>query len=147
GVRLSGLKDPIAWPCTNIMASTWDEELCEEFGLAFGKDICEYGVHCILGPSINIQRDPMGGRNFEYYSEDPLLTGKLGTAVVRGIQSTGVATAVKHFAVNSTEYSRLASNSVISARAMREVYLRAFEIVIKEADPWSIMTSYNYING
>lgn len=147
GVRLSGTTDPIAWPSTNVMASSWNEQLCEEYGLAFGRDIADFDVNCILGPSINIQRNPLGGRNFEYYSEDPYLTGKLGAAVTRGIQSVGVAAAVKHFAVNSTEYSRLASNSIVSARAMREVYLKAFEIVIKEADPWSIMTSYNFING
>ena len=147
GVRLNDITTPIAWPSTNIMASSWNEELCEDYGLAFGKDIKAYDVNCILGPSINIQRNPLGGRNFEYYSEDPYLTGKLGAAVTRGIQSVGVATAVKHFAVNSTEYSRLASNSVISARAMREIYLKAFEMVIKEADPWSIMTSYNFVNG
>ncbi|WP_195986267.1 discoidin domain-containing protein, partial [Clostridium sp. D33t1_170424_F3] len=147
GVRLSGTTDPIAWPATNVMASSWNEELCEDYGLAFGKDIKVYDINCILGPSINIQRNPLGGRNFEYYAEDPYLTGKLGAAVTRGIQSVGVATAVKHFAVNSTEFNRLASNSIVSSRAMREIYLKAFEIVIKEADPWSIMTSYNFVNG
>ncbi|MDC0700656.1 glycoside hydrolase family 3 N-terminal domain-containing protein, partial [Blautia wexlerae] len=111
GVRLSGTTDPIAWPATNVMASSWNEELCEDYGLAFGKDIKVYDINCILGPSINIQRNPLGGRNFEYYAEDPYLTGKLGAAVTRGIQSVGVATAVKHFAVNSTEFNRLASNS------------------------------------
>lgn len=147
GVRLNDITTPIAWPATNVMASSWNEELCTDYGLAFGKDIKAYDVNCILGPSINIQRNPLGGRNFEYYSEDPYLTGKLGAAVTRGIQSVGVATAVKHFAVNSTEYSRLASNSLVSSRAIREIYLKAFEIVIKEADPWSIMTSYNFVNG
>ena len=147
GVRLNDITSPVAWPATNVMASSWNEELCEDYGLAFGKDIRAYDVNCILGPSINIQRNPLGGRNFEYYAEDPYLTGKLGAAVTRGIQSVGVATAVKHFAVNSTEFSRLASNSLVSSRAMREIYLKAFEIVIKEADPWSIMTSYNFVNG
>ena len=136
-----------AWPCATLLAATWDEALTAKVGAAAAAEVKENNISVWLAPAVNIHRNPLCGRNFEYYSEDPLLTGKLAGAMVRGIQSQHIAATVKHFACNNKETNRKYSDSRLSQRALREIYLRAFEIIVREAQPWAIMSSYNIING
>jgi len=135
------------YPAGGTTACSFDPELMEKVGRAIGEEARKQGVNVVLGPAVNHKRSPLCGRNFEYISEDPCLTGELAAAIIKGIQSCGVGTSIKHFACNSQEKARFISDSIVDERAMREIYLRGFEKAIRESKPWTIMGAYNKVNG
>ena len=140
-------KPATCFPTAGTVANSWDPQEARVMGEALGAEARDLGVQVLLGPGINMKRNPLCGRNFEYYSEDPQLAGRLAAGLIEGIQSQGVGACPKHYAVNSQEPRRQASNSIVDERTLREYYLTAFEIAVKEAKPWTIMSSYNMVNG
>ncbi|MCL6658548.1 beta-glucosidase [Paenibacillus amylolyticus] len=135
------------YPTGSAIGSSWNTDLLYEVGVALGRESKTMDVELLLGPGVNMKRTPLGGRNFEYYSEDPYLTGELGAAFINGIQSEGVGASVKHFAGNNQEFEKMVTSSEIDERTLREIYLSAFERIIKKSDPWTVMCSYNLLNG
>ncbi len=144
---VSASEPATSFPTAATVASSWEPENARKMGAAIGKEAHKYGIHVVLGPGANIKRNPLAGRNFEYFSEDPYLAGKMAAAEVRGIQSEGVGVSVKHFALNNAENFRFMGNSVADERAIREIYLKVFEMIVKEAHPVTMMCAYNKING
>ncbi len=147
GDSLSNSVPAISYPTAATTAASWDPELLYEMGVALGKKCLKEEVGVLLGPGINMKRSPLCGRNFEYFSEDPILAGELAAGFINGVQSQGVGTSLKHFCANSQETRRMTCDSVVDERALREIYLTAFEIAVKKAKPWTVMNSYNKING
>jgi beta-glucosidase len=135
------------FPCGVSLAATWNTDLMYEVGKHLGEEAKARGADVLLAPTVCMQRSPLGGRNFESFSEDPFLTGKLAAAYIQGVQSKGVAATIKHFVCNEQETERMNVDSIVQERPLREIYLKPFEIAIREASPWAVMSSYNLVNG
>lgn len=136
----------VCFPAGCSAAASFDPDLARREGAAIGREARAFGVGVVLGPAINIKRSPLCGRNFEYYSEDPVLAGELAAGYINGVQSQGVGTSIKHFAANSQEYRRMSASSDMTERTLREIYLPAFETAVKKSQPWTVMCSYNRVN-
>src|SRR5580693_9140930 len=147
GGGLSTSVPATCFPTASALASSWDTELIRQVGVALAQESQASDVQILLGPGVNMKRSPLGGRNFEYFSEDPVLAGKMAAAYIQGVQSQGVGTSLKHYAANNQEFERMATNSNLDERTLHEVYLPAFEIAVREASPWSVMAAYNPVNG
>ncbi|MFK0118582.1 beta-glucosidase H [Streptomyces sp. NPDC090994] len=147
GVRWSADDPSVALPSPTALAASWDPELARRAGVLLAQEARRKGVHVLLAPTVNLHRSPLGGRHFEAYSEDPYLTGRIGTGYVTGVQSGGVGTTVKHFVANDAETDRFTVNNLVSERALRELYLAPFEAIVADARPWGVMTAYNSVNG
>lgn len=152
GIRIDSEKSEegeitTCFPTASTMGSTWNENLIEEVGQTLGKECLKSGIDVLLAPGVNMKRSPLGGRNFEYYSEDPYLAGEIGKAFVKGVQSQGVGTSLKHYVANNQEFQRMKISAEIRERVLREIYLPAFEQIVKETKPWTVMCAYNKVNG
>jgi beta-glucosidase len=147
GAGLSTSVPATCFPTASALACSWDTNLLREVGIALGEESQAIDVQILLGPGINMKRSPLGGRNFEYFSEDPVLAGRLAGAYIDGVQSQGVGTSLKHYAVNNQEFERMATSSNVDERTLHEIYLPAFEIAVSEGKPWTVMSSYNLVNG
>src|ERR1043165_9570320 len=135
------------FPTASCLASTWDVDLIHKMGEALAEECIALNVDVLLGPGANMKRSPLGGRNFEYFSEDPFLAGEMAASIINGIQSKGVGTSLKHYAADNQEFQRFSINAVVDERTLREIYLPAFEKAVKQAKPWTVMCSYNKVNG
>ena len=135
------------FPTASCLASTWDVDLIRKMGEALAEECIALNVDVLLGPGANMKRSPLGGRNFEYFSEDPYLAGEMAASLINGVQSKGVGTSLKHFAANNQEFQRFTISAEVDERTLREIYLPAFEKAVKQAKPWTVMCSYNKLNG